>query len=123
MNSFKIIHAFRLHSVDKFMSPHMIYAPVSEQEVTELRKYAEGGACEEMLPKAKEEKKTVPTVDPTDDITVVPGMGKKIQADLAALGVTTKSGLKDKLEDAKVKEALGANFDKIAAYFTASPTA
>lgn len=119
MNSFKIIHAFFLQSNQKLMAPSTIYAPTSDAEVTELREFATRGGCEEMLPmkKAKAEK----PAEPTDDITVVPGIGKKLMTALAELGITTKTGLKDKLEDAAVKEALGLNFEKIAKYFADSP--
>jgi predicted flap endonuclease-1-like 5' DNA nuclease len=124
MNPFKIIHAFFLQSAQKLVGPNTIYSPQKEAEVDELREFASRGSCEEMVPqtKAEQKEKEKPVVDPVDDITVVPGIGKKTLPLLAEVGITTKSGLKDKLEDAKVKEILGVNFEKIQAYFTASPT-
>jgi predicted flap endonuclease-1-like 5' DNA nuclease len=126
MNPFKIIHAFFLQSAQKLMGPNTIYSPQKEAEVDELREFASRGSCEETVPLTKAEQKKVekasPVMDPVDDITVVPGIGKKTLPLLAEVGITTKSGLKDKLEDAKVKEILGMNFEKIQAYFTASPT-
>ncbi len=121
MNSYRIIHAFRLQSADQLMAPNTIFAPKSEEQVAELKTFVEHGACEEMKPAAPAEK-AAPVVAPTDDITAVPGVNKKNLAALAELGVTTKTGLKDKIEDAKVKDALGDNYEKIAKFFAASPT-
>lgn len=117
MVRFQIKHAFNLKSDgNKLLFAGQYYPTDDEAKITELRAFAKDSSCVELdnAPKklVKEEKKTV---DETDDITLVKGVGKKLAEELAAKGVTTKSGLKAavKNSEAEMKEVLGASFDKI----------
>jgi len=113
----KIKHGFRLRSANRVLTPGMLFVTEDEAQIKELRDtYIPHGAAEEIL--AEQPGKTQPapaetTVDGTDDISLVKGIGAKTAAKLAEKGITTKSGLKALVGDAEVKEILGANYEKV----------
>jgi len=112
------------------------YVTEDEAEVEELAVFAEDGSCEELELVKKEEVEEEPgepeaeveeaaeedeeePEDPEEDITVVPGVGKKLKKELAGLEkpVTTISELKDRVGDEVVQEVLGGQYEKVVAYF------
>lgn len=117
MVTFKINHSMKLNCTNKNLLSFQLYATDNEQEIAELRELqAKFKACEEIVPEKKEKKESkgsgagsgsqVPianTVDPTDDITLVKGVGKKTAEKLAEAGITTKSGLKKAVTEDREK--------------------
>ena len=62
-----------------------------------------------------------PQLDPSDDLSVVPGVGKRTEEKLNGAGINTLSGLKAAILDTSQTDAmtalLGLNYDKILTYF------
>lgn len=119
MHRFKIKHAFNLKSEGmKLKTPGQFVATEDEAQVAELREFEKQGSCEEVKSEVKKETKKpqdAKTVDQTDDITLVKGVGAGLAKKLEEKGVTTRSGLKAALKDRteEMKEVLGMNYEKI----------
>lgn len=119
LTRFEIKHGLYLQSAKKLLTPNTFYPTDKEAELKELREvFCKDGAAVEVKPE-KKEKVTAPKpeVDPTDDITLVKGVGEGTSKKLAEKGITTKSGLEAAMKDAaraeEMKEVLGANYQKI----------
>lgn len=126
MPVFKIKHGFALQSAGgKLLTPNTVYTTDKEAELKEIREVF-ADAVEEVKQKVeapKEPEKS--TVDPEDDVTLVDGVGAGLSKKLAALGITTKSGLKaamtDKSREEEMKSVLGNSYQKILDQFVSTP--
>jgi len=131
MKRYLIKEAFILQSAgSQLMRIGQYYATDDEQQLAELEKFEKDGSVENVAPREadaeKEESKDPPSTgtqdppaDPTEDITIVPGIGEGSQKKLAALDpqVKTLTELKAALEREDVKKALGVNYEKAVKYF------
>lgn len=96
------------------------YATEDDEQAQELLKFASQGSCEEKVSKPKEEKPKEPEApaDPAQDLTTVPGVGKKLLGKLTEAGITTVDQLKALIQDeAKAKELLGPSYEKLLKHF------
>lgn len=112
---FIIHHALSLGNT--LLHPQTRYTTLKEDEIADLRQRAEYGACEEVKPAV-----SVPIKKPelpSEDLSVVPGVGAKTLEKLSDVGVTTLSALKAAVlaEEEKIKEILGLNFEKVLQFF------
>jgi predicted flap endonuclease-1-like 5' DNA nuclease len=129
MKRYFIKEAFLLQSFKpspRLMQLGQYYATENEAEIEELERFAKDGSCEEVksekpkdLKPTKAPEKPAPPAGqpPAEDLTVVPGVGKKLQESLAGLGIVTVSDLKNRLSEEAVQEVLGSKAEKVAAYF------
>lgn len=138
MNRFLIKHAFNLKSANsRLLFPGQYVTPESKEQAEELTRFAKDGSCEELVskPKTEDAKPSAPAdpargtpatgtsapVDPEQDLSSVPGVGKAALGKLAVKGITTVDQLKafvaDSAKEAEVKEIFGPQFKKVQAHF------
>ena len=137
MPNFQIKESFFLQSVNKLVQPGQYFQSDDEAVLAELRKFEADGSCKELVPQtpaapapevapaAAPDAPAAPAGDPTvapapapeEDISVVPGLGKKAKDKLEAAGIKTLTDLKTAMLDPskhdELEGYLGKNFDKV----------
>lgn len=124
MTTYTIKNAFTLKSANnKLMQPGGYFSSTTDEQEAELKLFAVDGSCSP-VPTSAPAKVTDKPLDSMDDLSVVPGIGQKIEKKLNDAGIKTQADLKtamlgvERTED--MKAILGLSYDKILAYFTAT---
>ena len=129
MTNYQIVNAFTLQSANqRLMQTGQYFTPANDDQDKEMQAFSVDGSCVPVPTHAPapavdpnaDEMQDSP-LDPTDDLSVVPGVGAKTEKKLNDAGIKglaqLKAAMLDKKRSDEMKTLLGLSYDKILAYF------